>query len=100
MSKEILNGKSQRLKILLKSDGILTDSLSSKMDIEKYAGLSKNKIDVAYLAASDDYKKIIDKRLLNGVRKKYNLPEKFVLYVGDVTWNKNLPRLISAITKS
>ena len=30
------------------------------------------------------------------LKRKYNLPEEFVLYVGDVTWNKNLPRLIDA----
>ena len=33
------------------------------------------------------------------MRVKYKLPEKFVLYVGDVTWNKNLPRLIKAVQK-
>ncbi|MBI3887733.1 glycosyltransferase family 4 protein [Candidatus Microgenomates bacterium] len=31
------------------------------------------------------------------MREKYQLPEEFVLYVGDVTWNKNLPRLVAAI---
>ncbi|HSA83329.1 MAG TPA: glycosyltransferase family 1 protein, partial [Patescibacteria group bacterium] len=28
-----------------------------------------------------------------------SLPEKFILYVGDVTWNKNLPRLVQAISQ-
>ena len=37
--------------------------------------------------------------ILASIREKYKLPEKFVLYVGDVTWNKNLPRLIEAIKK-
>lgn len=31
------------------------------------------------------------------IQKRYNLPERFVLYVGDVTWNKNLPRLLEAV---
>ena len=30
------------------------------------------------------------------IKKKYSLPNKFILYVGDATWNKNLPRLIEA----
>jgi glycosyltransferase involved in cell wall biosynthesis len=29
--------------------------------------------------------------------KKFNLPERFFLYVGDVTWNKNLPKLVAAV---
>lgn len=32
--------------------------------------------------------------------KKFNLPNKFALYVGDVTPNKNLPRLIQALNKT
>ena len=40
------------------------------------------------------------KQEIRQVRKKYNLPERFVLYVGDVTWNKNLPRLVEAIKKT
>jgi glycosyltransferase involved in cell wall biosynthesis len=30
------------------------------------------------------------------IKKRYGLPDHFLLYVGDVTWNKNLPRLIDA----
>lgn len=33
------------------------------------------------------------------MKKKYNLPDKFILYVGDATWNKNLPTLIRAAKK-
>lgn len=89
----------QRLN-LLKSDRILTDSLSSKNDIEKHAGLSKDKIDVAYLAAADDFRSMISGKWQKEIKNKYDLPDKFVLYVGDVTWNKNLPRLIKAVTEA
>ena len=81
---------------LAKSDRILTDSEASKRDISKYTGIDQNKIDVAYLAAGDEFKIIQTSKLKTDILKKYNLPEKFVLYVGDVTWNKNLPRLIKS----
>lgn len=84
---------------LQKMDGILTDSLCSKRDIIKYAGISEEKIHVVYLAVDESFKKIKDNDRKQQIRKKYNLPDKFLLYVGDVTWNKNLPNLLEAIKK-
>lgn len=86
--------------ILRKCDAIITDSFSSKKDIAKIIGIDEKKISVVYLAAGQEFSstKISDSRL-KVLRKKYNLPNKFVLYVGDVTWNKNLPRLLEAIQK-
>lgn len=78
-------------------DSIITDSKSSKGDILKYVGLPDEKINVVYLAAAAEFKPIKNARPESNIKTKYNLPEKFVLYVGDVTWNKNLPRLVTAI---
>jgi len=81
-------------------DAVITDSESSKRDIARFAGVPEKKIHVIYLATSPDFKKIQDKNQLEAIRKKYHLPLKFVLSVGDVTWNKNLPRLVHAIKKT
>lgn len=91
--------KWQIQKRLLKNmDHVITDSLSSKKDILKYTGISETKVSSIYLGASDQFKKISLKDSdIERLRKKYNLPEKFAMYVGDVTWNKNLPRLIAAV---
>jgi glycosyltransferase involved in cell wall biosynthesis len=35
---------------------------------------------------------------LNNVRRKYSLPESFVLYVGDINYNKNILGLIKAFS--
>jgi glycosyltransferase involved in cell wall biosynthesis len=95
---------------LRRSDRIITDSESSKKDIVKLVGIPEDKVDVVYLAAAEEFKviksssyKVIkseekpDNLQLDNLRTKYKLPEQFVLYVGDVTANKNLPRLIKAI---
>ncbi|QQG40361.1 MAG: glycosyltransferase family 4 protein [Candidatus Levyibacteriota bacterium] len=82
-------------------DAIIADSQVSKKDIIKYAGIPESKITVVYLAAGEEFKRIRNEELgINSLRNKYNLPEKFALYVGDVTWNKNLPRLIRAVKKT
>lgn len=78
-------------------DSLLTDSYTSQKDIARILKIRKSKINVAYLAAAEEFKKLEIGRWRNSILKKYNLPEKFVLYVGDITWNKNIPNLIEAI---
>lgn len=78
---------------------VITDSQSSKNDIVQYTGISDTKVHVVHLAAGEEFKKSGVRSQVSEVIKKYNLPIKFVLYVGDATWNKNLPNLIRAIQK-
>lgn len=84
---------------LRNADDIITDSVSSRNDIIEYAAINSSKIHVIYLAASREFKKMEKSSILGSIREKYKLPEKFVLYVGDVTWNKNLPRLVEAVKR-
>lgn len=86
-------------RLLGRAAAIITDSESSKRDIVKYANIPEEKVEVVYLAASEVFKKVDNTSIPGSIRKKYKLPEKYVLYVGDVTWNKNLPRLIEAIKR-
>lgn len=82
---------------LKKCNRIITDSFSSKKDIANIINYPEEKIDVVYLAAGQEFKKLEKGKWEAEVRKKYSLPDKFILYVGDATWNKNLPRLIKAV---
>ncbi len=75
---------------------VITDSESSKQDIARIAGIRKEKINVVYLAASALYGPILDVEFLSRVRKTYALPQAFLLYVGDVNWNKNIEGLLRA----
>lgn len=84
---------------LKKAARIITDSNVSKNDIMKFTGIAAENISVVYLAASSVYKKkTYTKTQIKAFYDRYNLPNKFVLYVGDVTWNKNIPRLVQAAT--
>lgn len=84
---------------LRKIDGIIVNSQATKIDLLKIVGVQEEKIGLTYLAAGEAFKEIKDARLRNEIIKKYNLPEKFALYVGDATWNKNVPMLLEAIEK-
>ena len=74
---------------------IITDSESSKEDIQKHLGVSPEKIEVIYLAANPDLVKATEKEIRR-VKRQYKLPQNYILYVGDVNYNKNIPQLIKA----
>ena len=74
------------------SRAIITDSYASKQDILCFTALPAVKVHVVYLAPDLIFKPIQPS-------KNFNLPKKFVLYVGDVNYNKNLPFLAAACLK-
>jgi len=78
---------------LRKCSAIITDSIASKKDIINFVSLPKEKVSVIYLAADPVFKQ------KNKKINKYNLPKKFVLYVGDLNWNKNIVNLTKACLK-
>jgi len=75
------------------SDYLITVSHYSKHLISEYLDYPIDKIFVTHEAADPSFKPI--KNPLN----KYHLPKKFVLYVGDINWNKNIPSLVSTCLK-
>ncbi len=77
-------------------DAIITISETSKKDICRFLGVSPEKVYVIYLAPKKIFKKIEDEKVKREIIEKYDLPKKFVLYVGDVNYNKNIPNLIKA----
>ncbi len=78
---------------------IITDSNASKNDIHELVGYPTTRIDVVHLAASPVFQPLSNQALLDRVKKKYDLPERFILYVGDVNWNKNVMGLLKAFAE-
>ena len=83
-----------------KSDLILTDSLFSQHEIVKYTGIAEKKIKTVYIGI--DKEKFKYRRLppfeCSDLRAKYGLPERFVLFVGNVKPHKNIKGLIEAFS--
>ena len=77
---------------------IITDSSVSKIDISKYLNSNDKKISVIHLAANENFKMQSDTKLIHA-KRKYNLPNRFILYVGDANWVKNLPFLIEGFNR-
>ncbi|HCR81191.1 MAG: Glycosyl transferase group 1 [Candidatus Pacebacteria bacterium GW2011_GWB1_47_8] len=75
---------------------VITDSEVSKRDIITHLGVPAEKIHVVYLAANPFLHQISGKALIAASRKLH-LPKRYILYVGDINYNKNLPQLIKAL---
>lgn len=75
---------------------IITDSISSKNDIMRYLKIPDNKISVVPLAPQPGLS-FQSQDMIQKVVKKYKLPKNYILYVGDINYNKNLPSLIKSI---
>ena len=90
-----LNFMRQKL-ALKKVDAIITDSHASKKDIVFNLKVSPEKVHVVYLAANP-FLKPVNESQSEKVRKQMNLPKTYVLYVGDINYNKNVPQLIKAL---
>ncbi len=77
--------------------GVMTDSECSKKDIVRFLDVPGDRVHVVRLAPGRVFGQIKSEKELARVKGKYNLPSKFVLYVGDVDWNKNVLGLVRAV---
>jgi glycosyltransferase involved in cell wall biosynthesis len=82
---------------LKQSSYIITDSIASKNDIERIIGFPKNKISVVYLAPHPRFVSQTKQKIIKN-KETYHLPDTYLLYVGDVNWNKNIPSLLRAVS--
>ncbi|MCR4264187.1 MAG: glycosyltransferase family 4 protein [Candidatus Roizmanbacteria bacterium] len=81
-------------------DAVITDSHNSKNDIVRFLSVPSSKITVIYLAGGEHFRRLSKRELLDlDLQKKYRLSERYLLYVGDVNWNKNLGGLIEGFSK-
>lgn len=76
---------------------VIADSSWSAQDIAEFFPRLKNKVSVVPLGVEPEFR-VLPKEKTEKIRIKYGLPKKYVLYVGDVTVNKNLPTLVEAVS--
>jgi glycosyltransferase involved in cell wall biosynthesis len=82
-----------------RADHIMTISEFSAADIARRFDLSREKITVAYLAASPEFHPR-DKDICRAhLERTYGINFPFLLYVGRIQARKNLPRLVEAYSR-
>ncbi len=77
-------------------DRIVAISENTKNDLIKHYGIPKDKIEVVYPGISQAFFNKIDDEEKIRVKNRYNLPENFVYYLGNLEPRKNVESLIMA----
>ncbi|MDP2684552.1 MAG: glycosyltransferase family 1 protein [bacterium] len=81
------------------ADIILTPSANTKQDIVETYKIKENKIHVIYPGLSSVF--LEDNKVSpEEIKKKYNLPSKFILFLGTIEPRKNIIGLVKAFEKS
>ena len=75
---------------------IITDSLASRKDIIKLLGVPAEQVHVIYLAAHPACLPVTNRKALATVRQRYDLPDRYILYLGGFDQRKNLGALLRA----
>lgn len=79
---------------------LLCVSENTKSDLIKIIGVDQVKTVVTPLGVDEQYVQISEINLLNRVKDKYALPDKFCLFVGLIEPRKNVPLLINAYAQA
>jgi glycosyltransferase involved in cell wall biosynthesis len=77
---------------------ILADSEASKRDILQKLGVSSEQVRVVYLAPAPHFQPAQTWQQIVDIKRKYHLPENFVLYLGGYDTRKNVSALLHAFT--
>ena len=80
------------------SNHIIAISETAKIDIEEQLGIAEEDISVTYLAPDERFHPRLGAEHDEAVRAKYDLPERFVLYLGGFDWRKQVNTLLLAYT--
>jgi len=79
-----------------RAGAILTVSECSKRDLVAGYGLDPAKVTVVYEAAAPEFRPL-SVTAMEVVRRRYGLPERFLIHVGTIEPRKNLTRLVEAL---
>lgn len=78
------------------ADRFVAISHHTKADLTKYMGVDPGKVEVMHLAADPSFQPVTDAKALQTVRRKYSLPERYVMTIGANEPRKNVEGAIAA----
>lgn len=79
------------------ADKIIAISEQTKNDIIHFYGIDPKKIEVIYQTCHQAFKKEASQTLKNNLKERYQLPKKFLLYVGSINERKNLLTILKVL---
>lgn len=83
-----------------KASRIISDSYASKADIARYLPFPSEKIDIIPLAPRDAFFPETGRRRLENALDSYGVKPPYIIYIGDINWNKNIPGLLRGFAQA
>lgn len=82
-----------------RADRIIAASEATKRDIAHLLGVSHEKIDVVYDGCNPIYSEPVEIEAVEEVKRKYNLPERYLLNIGNMEERKNFGLIVEAMAE-
>lgn len=82
---------------VMHAGAVATDSNFTRSEILSLFPHAESRIHVIHLGVGEEFTRVRDRELLNGFRKRYDLREPFVLFVGNDKPHKGLNVLVRAV---
>jgi len=102
LKKKFFNAKASYnyyLSNLKKVDHLISISDCTKNDCVRLLGIDDKKITTIHIAVDDKiFTRKTDNNMLQGIKEKYKLPNKFFIYVGGLDFRKNYKNMFTAFT--
>jgi glycosyltransferase involved in cell wall biosynthesis len=83
--------------IVKKTAKIITVSEYERKNIVDYFRLSPDHVQTIYNGVGENFYKVRDEGVLSSIKKKYNLPEDYVFYLGNTDPRKNIKGVMKAL---
>lgn len=82
-----------------RASGVVTCSPYDGRQIERYYGVPSERICVLQLAGDNKFKQPVDLSALEALRRKYNLPRRYILSMGAIINRRNAPVIIKSFNE-
>ncbi|MFW6116213.1 MAG: glycosyltransferase family 4 protein [bacterium] len=76
---------------------VIAVSHATAADIEQFYGIPRPQIEVIHWASHARFAPAQDPRHIEGVRRRYELPARYILFLGILAQKKNLPTLLKSL---
>ncbi len=76
------------------ANAIIAVSQHTKKDLMELVGIPSERITVIHEGVGEEFQAVQDHAVLANLRTKYQLPKKFLLYVGNIKPHKNVGQLV------
>jgi glycosyltransferase involved in cell wall biosynthesis len=78
---------------------VLADSLATAKDLAAHYRIPEHKMSVVYPGVDEDLHPVTDSDALAAMRQRYDLPERYLLFVGTLQPRKNIARIVQAYAR-